>query len=103
MHALPCSVEGITEDHIEAAAQATEGFSGRELAKMVASIQTAVYGTSQAVLTPEIFHNVVQRMATPPPPCFSRLSSLPLGLVGFSKVLHTPACTNTLLHTQLGL
>lgn len=55
------SVEGITEDHIEAAAQATEGFSGRELAKMVASIQTAVYGTSQAVLTPEIFQNVVQR------------------------------------------
>lgn len=55
------SVEGITEAHVESAALATDGFSGRELAKMVASIQTAVYGTSQAALTPQLFQSVVQR------------------------------------------
>lgn len=55
------SVEGITEKHVDEAAKATEGFSGRELAKMIASIQTAVYGSKQATLTPAVFQQVVQR------------------------------------------
>ncbi len=63
-----CSVEGITEAHVDEAAKATEGFSGRALAKMIASIQTAVYGTSQATLTPAVFQRVVARKV--------RLSSL---------------------------
>ena len=63
-----CSVEGITEAHVDEAAKATEGFSGRSLAKMIASIQTAVYGTSQATLTPAVFQRVVARKV--------RLSSL---------------------------
>eukprot|EP00882_Tetradesmus_deserticola_P029047 GHRQ01032441.1.p2 GENE.GHRQ01032441.1~~GHRQ01032441.1.p2 ORF type:complete len:131 (+),score=76.71 GHRQ01032441.1:75-467(+) len=43
----------------EAAAQ-MEGFSGREIAKFMASVQAAVYGSAQAVLTPEIFRRVLQ-------------------------------------------
>lgn len=54
-------VEGVTEQHVQEAADATEGFSGRELAKMISSIQTAVYGSAQPVLTPELFRNVVAR------------------------------------------
>ena len=42
----------------EAAAQ-TNGFSGRELAKMVASVQTAVYGGREAILTADLFRRVV--------------------------------------------
>ncbi|KAK9814443.1 hypothetical protein WJX72_006002 [[Myrmecia] bisecta] len=45
---------------IQEAAEATEGFSGRELAKMVASMQAAVYGSRDAVFTPEIMRSVVQ-------------------------------------------
>lgn len=46
---------------MQEAAEATEGFSGRELAKMISSIQTAVYGSAQPVLTPELFRSVVDR------------------------------------------
>ena len=42
------------------AAAGTEGFSGRALAKMVASVQTAVYGGKQPVLTAALFRRVVQ-------------------------------------------
>ena len=41
------------------AAAATAGFSGRELAKMVASVQTAVYGGSEPVLTLDLFRRVL--------------------------------------------
>jgi hypothetical protein len=41
------------------AAVATAGFSGRELAKMVASVQTAVYGGSEPILTLDLFRRVV--------------------------------------------
>jgi ATPase family AAA domain-containing protein 3A/B len=57
-------VEGITEAHVQEAADATAGFSGRELAKMISSIQTAVYGSAQPVLTPELFRSVVGRKVT---------------------------------------
>lgn len=42
------------------AAQLTEGFSGRELAKLMASVQSAAYATPTATLTPELFRGVVQ-------------------------------------------
>lgn len=38
------------------AAQRTEGFSGRELAKLMASVQAAAYGTPNATLTEEVRH-----------------------------------------------
>ncbi len=46
---------------MQEAAEATAGFSGRELAKMISSIQTAVYGSAQPVLTPALFRSVVAR------------------------------------------
>lgn len=42
------------------AADQTQGFSGRELAKLMASVQSAAYATPNATLTPEIFRSVVQ-------------------------------------------
>ena len=45
---------------LEEAAKATEGFSGRGLAKLMASVQAAGYATRDATLTPEIFRNVVK-------------------------------------------
>ncbi|GFR42049.1 hypothetical protein Agub_g2865 [Astrephomene gubernaculifera] len=53
--------EGINEALLAEAAKATEGFSGRELAKFMAAVQAAVYGASQAVLTPAIWRNVLER------------------------------------------
>jgi len=52
-------VEGISESDVEAAAAKTEGFSGRELAKLVASAQAAAYGTPDATLRREMFGAVV--------------------------------------------
>ena len=62
--ASSCRVEGIAEAHVQEAADATAGFSGRELAKMISSIQTGVYGSAQPVLTPELFRSVVARKVT---------------------------------------
>ncbi len=39
---------------------ARTGFSGRELAKFMASVQAAVYGSHEAELTPAIFENVLK-------------------------------------------
>ena len=52
-------VEGITDADVEAAAGKTEGFSGRELAKLVASAQAAAYGTPDATLRRELFNSVI--------------------------------------------
>jgi hypothetical protein len=41
-----------------------QGFSGRELAKLIASVQAAVYGSHEAVLTPEMFLGVVDVKAS---------------------------------------
>jgi ATPase family AAA domain-containing protein 3A/B len=40
---------------LASAAQRMEGFSGREIAKFMASVQAAVYGSPQPVLTADIF------------------------------------------------
>lgn len=50
----------VNEVLVQEAAAATEGFSGRELAKMVASMQAAVYGSPEAVLTPAMFKSVMK-------------------------------------------
>lgn len=52
-------VNGITDAMLWEAAEKTEGFSGRELAKFMASVQAAVYGSHEPVLTPAIFENVL--------------------------------------------
>ncbi|KAL2636156.1 hypothetical protein R1flu_007635 [Riccia fluitans] len=50
---------GITEEIFRLAASKIEGFSGREIAKLMASVQGAVYGSVSTVLTPEKFIEVV--------------------------------------------
>lgn len=54
-------VQGVGETELSEAASATEGFSGRELAKFMASVQAAVYGSHEPTLTPELFHQVLKR------------------------------------------
>ena len=52
-------LQGITEQMLFDAAEQTDGFSGRELAKCMASVQAAVYGSKQAILTPHLFTQVL--------------------------------------------
>ncbi|XP_060675618.1 uncharacterized protein LOC107414892 [Ziziphus jujuba] len=52
-------IKGLTDDIIREAAAKTEGFSGREIAKLMASIQAAVYGSENCVLDPSLFREVV--------------------------------------------
>eukprot|EP00946_MAST-07B_sp_MAST-7B-sp1_P005034 g5034.t1 len=42
-------------------AEATEGFSGRQIAKMMISCQGMIYGTKRSALTPELLASLVQR------------------------------------------
>jgi ATPase family AAA domain-containing protein 3A/B len=49
----------VDETLVAAAAKKAVGFSGREIAKMMASVQGAVYGSGDAVLTAETFEAVV--------------------------------------------
>ncbi|CAN4085556.1 unnamed protein product [Withania somnifera] len=52
-------IKGLTDDILREAAARTEGFSGREVAKMMASIQAAVYGSEDCVLDANLFREVV--------------------------------------------
>ncbi|PKI68999.1 hypothetical protein CRG98_010621 [Punica granatum] len=52
-------IKGLTDDVIREAAAKTEGFSGREIAKLMASVQAAVYGSENCVLDPNLFREVV--------------------------------------------
>lgn len=52
-------IKGLTDDVIREAAAKTEGFSGREIAKLMAGVQAAVYGSEQCVLDPALFREVV--------------------------------------------
>ncbi|KAJ7568977.1 hypothetical protein O6H91_01G055500 [Diphasiastrum complanatum] len=52
-------IKGITDDVIKEAARKTEGFSGREIAKLMASMQGAVYGSKESVLDADLFREVV--------------------------------------------
>ncbi|KAK9043626.1 hypothetical protein V6N11_071961 [Hibiscus sabdariffa] len=52
-------IKGLTDDILREAAAKTEGFSGREIAKLMASVQAAVYGSENCVLDPGLFREVV--------------------------------------------
>ncbi|PKA59994.1 26S protease regulatory subunit 6A like [Apostasia shenzhenica] len=52
-------IKGITDDLIWEAAAKTEGFSGREIAKLMASVQAAIYGSKECELNPGLFREVV--------------------------------------------
>ena len=52
-------IKGVTDDLIKEAAAKTEGFSGREIAKLMASVQAAVYGSEDCVLDATLFREVV--------------------------------------------
>ncbi|KAJ7215201.1 hypothetical protein O6H91_Y473300 [Diphasiastrum complanatum] len=56
-------IKGITNDVIKEAARKTEGFSGREIAKLMASVQGAVYGSKESVLHADLFREVVDYKA----------------------------------------
>ncbi|KAK3272595.1 hypothetical protein CYMTET_19123 [Cymbomonas tetramitiformis] len=53
------SASGLTDEHLKKVAEKTQGFSGRELAKLAASVQGAVFGEFEVALTPEILADVV--------------------------------------------
>ncbi|KAG6767924.1 hypothetical protein NC652_018613 [Populus alba x Populus x berolinensis] len=55
------TIKDISEDVIREAAKKTEGFSGREIAKLMASVQAAVYGRPDCdcVLDSQLFREIV--------------------------------------------
>ncbi|XP_031096456.1 ATPase family AAA domain-containing protein 3C-like [Ipomoea triloba] len=53
------TVKDISDDIIREAARKSEGFSGREIAKLMASVQAAVYGSPDCVLHPQLFKEIV--------------------------------------------
>ncbi|KAL7255826.1 hypothetical protein ACSBR1_009874 [Camellia fascicularis] len=53
------TIEDLSDDVIREAAKKTEGFSGREIAKLMASVQAAVYGRPDCVLDSELFKEIV--------------------------------------------
>lgn len=54
------SIKDVSDDVIREAAQKTEGFSGREIAKLMASVQAAVYARPDCVLDTELFKEIVE-------------------------------------------
>ncbi|KAG7555544.1 AAA+ ATPase domain [Arabidopsis suecica] len=52
-------IKGITEDLLKEAAAKTKGFSGREIAKLMASVQAAVYGSANCLLDANLFREVI--------------------------------------------
>ncbi|KAF5735424.1 ATPase family AAA domain-containing protein 3-B [Tripterygium wilfordii] len=52
-------IKGLTDEILMEAAARTEGFSGREIAKLMASVQAAVYGSENCVLDASLFREVV--------------------------------------------
>ena len=54
-------MEGVSKEIVEQVAEATEGFSGRELMKMVVAWHDAAFTMPSAVLTPELMDRVLKR------------------------------------------
>lgn len=52
-------IKGLNDDILKEAAAKTEGFSGREIAKLMASVQAGVYGSENCVLDSTLFREVV--------------------------------------------
>ncbi|KAK6150887.1 hypothetical protein DH2020_015819 [Rehmannia glutinosa] len=53
------TIKDISDDILREAARKTEGFSGREIAKLMASVQAAVYGRPDCVLDSNLFKEIV--------------------------------------------
>lgn len=53
------TIKDLSDDVIREAAKKTEGFSGREIAKLVASVQATVYGSPDCVLDCQLFKEIV--------------------------------------------
>ncbi|KAF7828868.1 ATPase family AAA domain-containing protein 3 [Senna tora] len=53
------SMNDISEDVLREAAKKTEGFSGREIAKLMASVQAAVYGRPDCTLDSQLLREIV--------------------------------------------
>ncbi|KAK3413921.1 hypothetical protein EUGRSUZ_I02432 [Eucalyptus grandis] len=54
------TIEDISDDVLQEAARKMEGFSGREIAKLMASVQAAVYGRPDCVLDADLFKEIVE-------------------------------------------
>lgn len=52
--------DDLTDKVISEAARKTEGFSGREIAKLVAGVQAGVYGRKDCVLDSQLFKEIVE-------------------------------------------
>ncbi|TQD90800.1 hypothetical protein C1H46_023640 [Malus baccata] len=57
-------IKDVSDDLIREAARKTEGFSGREIAKLMASVQAAVYGREDCVLDSQLFEEIVEYKVT---------------------------------------
>lgn len=53
------TIKDLSDDLIQEAARKTEGFSGREIAKLMAGVQAAVYGRPDCVLDSHLFREIV--------------------------------------------
>ncbi|KAH6823226.1 AAA-type ATPase family protein [Perilla frutescens var. hirtella] len=58
------TIQDISDDVLREAARKTEGFSGREIAKLMASVQASVYGRPDCVLDSNLFHEIVDYKVT---------------------------------------
>ena len=54
-------MQGVDKEIIDEIAGATDGFSGRELTKMVIAWHDAAFALPDAVLTPEIMRDVLSK------------------------------------------
>lgn len=52
-------IKDLTDEILKEAAAKTDGFSGREIAKLMAGVQAAVYGSENCVLDPNLFREVI--------------------------------------------
>ena len=50
----PVPVNGVTDDHLRDVAKKTVGFSGREISKLMASVQSSAHGSDDGTATPEM-------------------------------------------------
>ena len=53
-------MQGVEEELLDEVARKTEGFSGREIYKLVIAWHNAAFNQEQAILTPEIIHSVLE-------------------------------------------
>lgn len=59
-HQQKITIKDLSDNVIQEAARKTEGFSGREIAKLMASVQAAVYARPDCVLDSQLFREVVE-------------------------------------------